>query len=129
MPIDKTRQVWLRALVQAKDSGNLAAFAERVKMDYTSLNLYYNGKRGISEKTVIRICNKLNIPPPVGVTRYAIESNPVAGVAEPRTVAPNETAELRTIVLAQTQLILDLSRRLTELAEIVGERLAPQSGQ
>lgn len=61
------RQHWLKALIASVSEGNLSDFAEKTRMDYTGLNLMVNGKRPISEKTVIKIANRLKVEPPKGM--------------------------------------------------------------
>lgn len=63
MPAANPRQDWLRALVNRFAEGNVTAFANRVKLDPSVMNLLVNGKRPITEKTVVKLCSRLGVQP------------------------------------------------------------------
>lgn len=110
-----SRSAWLKALVNKVSEGNLASFAERTRMDYTGLNLMVNGKRAISEKTIIKLCSRLSVDPPDGVVGVAVETKSKAHEpikSEPTITIPISRAEqtiekLTGSVERLTQLLLE----------------------
>lgn len=100
------RQDWLRALVNRFSEGNVTAFAARVKMDPSVMNMLVNGKRPITEKTVVKLCSRLNVEPPEPVQGIAKESNASPNVEQPTpdAFAAERAQYLRMIDTLQDQL-------------------------
>lgn len=69
-----SRKQWLQELVNTYSDGVTKDFANRVGIDPTGLYLYLGGKREVSDRTVIKVCNKLSIMPPEGMLASAIQS-------------------------------------------------------
>lgn len=126
---ENPRQHWLKELVRTRFEGSLKAFSEKTKMDYTGLNLMVNGRRAISEKMVIRICNRLKVAPPEGMEAIAIESKvlPDAQPKEPDTFA-QERAQYLAIIDRQSKTIEAMGRRLDKFSELA-EKLDRIYGQ
>lgn len=61
------RRTWLRGLLNTYADGDIGALAGLVKMNRTPLSLMLNGRRTITDKTVVRICNRLKVEPPASM--------------------------------------------------------------
>ena len=131
MNAQTARKRWLQELVDKRYNGVARDFAEAVDINETSIYLALSGSRKISDKTIVRVANKLKAEPPKEVHEYAIESKTPSAVSEP--TGKSEADELRELLKAQvrlTNLALDeierQGERLDELTALV-KRLLPQS--
>ena len=55
------RQHWLQSLVNTHANGVAKDFATRVGINLTSVYLFLNGERPISDKTVVKVSNALGV--------------------------------------------------------------------
>lgn len=73
MTVSKPRQLWIKGLVAKYGDGDLQAFADKVKIDRSTISLLYHGHRAVSDKYAIRISNRLKVDPPADLKLQNVE--------------------------------------------------------
>lgn len=104
-----------RVLIKMLDESGVSGVDVEANTQIPAPNLSQMRKAGgrvVTEKTLRRVADFLKRDPRTGELLVTSKEQP-----------STEAAELRTIVLAQTQLILDLSRQLKDLTRLVTDRL------
>lgn len=74
MDSQELRKRWLKQHFNA-NGAEVKAFAEKVKIDRTSMSLMLSGDRDISDRTIYRVCGRLSVAPPEGMIGLPEKSN------------------------------------------------------
>lgn len=120
MSATNPRLHWLQRLVTQYGEGDVQAFSDRVKINRSTISLLLHGHREVSDKYVVRICNRLHVEPPPGVLSHSVA--PVAEQA--RASEPAPTYGSRTDVLLE-QILRNQEQHallLKTLTELILER-------
>lgn len=104
-PVEKRRMILVKMLEESGATGVQIQAATGIPSPNLS-QMKQVGGRVVTERTLRKVAEYLKRDPSTGDSLGAVPSH-------------DQSAELRTIVLAQTQLILDLSKRLAELSDSV----------
>lgn len=108
------RREWLKALVAKHADGDLQAFAEKVRIDRSTVSLLYNGHRAVTDKYAIRISNRLAVDPPPDM-----KLQPVASGSEPSKAPTTEEARVLKALEEQGKAISELQALVMRLTNVV----------
>lgn len=120
-PTDLELRSWLSGLINKHSEGDLTAFAKRYKLNRSAVSLMVNGKRKMSDKSVVRIASRTGAKPPTGFTVYEERNELQQEVAEPTSVPIGQFEEVVTLLKSQMRLTISALDRLDQQAEKIAE--------